>query len=161
MRIKNNKIYYSIVILYTLLMSGSFIAHSYSDVLTKINIIVSIGVIMVYSRRNRFTVRRDIVTLFATITILDYAIRIIYWNEFSSFTGYLGDICIFLVYIIIGSTFDYRYFIMTYNKIIRILTIASLIGYAFYTILIRIPVPVIGDTWRYHFFWFICVKRRQ
>ena len=83
MRIKKNNIYYSIVIIYTLLMSGSFIAHSYSDVLTKINMIVSVGVILAYCRRNGFAIRRDIVTLFAAITILDYIIRMRYWKEVS------------------------------------------------------------------------------
>lgn len=158
MRIKKNNIYYSIVIIYTLLMSGSFIAHSYSDVLTKINMIVSVGVILAYCRRNGFTIRRDIVTLFAAITILDYIIRIIYWNEFSSFTGYLGDICILLVYIIIGSAFDYSLFIIKYNKILRVLTIASLVGHAFYSALIRMPVPVIGNTWKYHFFGLFALR---
>ena len=121
MRIKKNNIYYSIVIIYTLLMSGSFIAHSYSDVLTKINMIVSVGVILAYCRRNGFAIRRDIVTLFAAITILDYIIRIIYWNEFSSFTGYLGDICILVVYNIKGTAFDYNLFIIKYTKILSVL----------------------------------------
>lgn len=139
-------------------MSGSFIAHSYSDVLTKINIVITIITLVFYCNNTQFKMRRDFVSFFVFILVLNYGIRMLYWDEVSSFNGYLGDICIVSMYLMIGSCLEYKFFVTIYNKILRVLTIASLVGYFCYDILIKLPAPVIGETWKYHYFGIFALR---
>lgn len=158
MKVKKINMYYLFWIGYMLLMSGSFFAHTYSDILTKINMVVTCFVLIVSVKNYKKYIRQDIVTLFFVVVLINYGIRIFYWSEFASLTGYLGDILIVAMYIFLGTKMQYKIFSSLYIKIMRIMSIASLFGHVFYSYLIKLPVPIIGTSWKYHWFGIFALR---
>lgn len=154
---KRNALYFFLMI-YVLLMSGSFVALSYSDVLSKINIVITgIGFLYLLAK-NKLEFKKDLITAFLVVTIFTYFIRMMMWNELSSVTGYIGDLAIVLTYVLLAVHIDYDLFVNQYIKIMLIMSIGALFGMLFFSTLISLPVPVINGYWSYHYFGFFALR---
>ena len=153
MKISIRKTKYFFLVIYVILMSGSFFGLSYSNVLSKINI-VAVGIGFLYLLiKGKFEFRRDLITLFLMITVFTYIIRMIMWNELSSITGYIGDLAIVFSYVLLARYVNYDLFIDQYIKIMLAMSIGALLGMRFFNVLISMPVPIIRGDWNYHYLW--------
>lgn len=158
MKISIRKTKYFFLVIYVILMSGSFFGLSYSNVLSKINIVV-VGIGFLYLLiKGKFEFRRDLITLFLMITVFTYITRMIMWNELSSITGYIGDLAIVFSYVLLARYVDYNLFIDQYIKIMLAMSIGALLGMRFFNVLISMPVPIIRGDWNYHYFGIFALR---
>ncbi|MCD8013366.1 MAG: hypothetical protein LUG99_09350 [Lachnospiraceae bacterium] len=156
--VDRKSISYYVIVYYLLIMSGSLFGHFASDSLAKINAVVTVALIFYVVFVSGIPIRRDLVSAFLVISVFTYIFRILWWNELGSIMGYVGDILILISFILWAYVLDYKLMIKAFINIMLWMAIFSIIGYVFYDNLVSLAVPVLGSSWKYHFFGIFSIR---
>lgn len=128
----NEKIRTYFIIIYLLIMSGSVLQNLYMESLQKINIIITCFLVFVeISKNKRFfcEIPKNALSIFLIVAIVSSCINIIIWQDLGSIAGYLANISLLIVALIVAYKIDYLIFVECFVEIMLFLAIISLLFY--------------------------------